>query len=223
MSQILAWRSDTDGRLFEDKSKYIKHLKKLAKERLLDRKIQKVENAWDELNRQMGQVANITELKQFISDNWDQFFLNGIKNNAWRSDYAPTKHELVSIDFWNLKWDDHNSNSHRCPKGGVTNYMRDADKPKSYPGWECRIQFEVKTEQYTHRKKTYYRQGYGSDYFNKSIVSLGGGGGGCSNGTQKYQYECTLWADDFPVMFENHMKSKTWNYLSGQEIDMCSI
>lgn len=223
MSQILAWRSDTDGRLFEDKTKYINHLKKLAKERYIARKILKVENSWSDFNDRMGQMSTIPELKRFISDNWEQFFVNSLKNNTWRSDYTLTKHELVSIDFWNPRWNEHTSNSHKCPRNGVTNFMQDADKPTSYPGLECRIQFEVKTEQYTYRKKSYHRQGYGSDYFGKSIVCLGAGGGGSSNGIQKYQYDCVLWAEDFPVMYENHMKSKMWNHLGGQTIDLCLV
>lgn len=223
MSQILAWRSDADGKLFEDKVKYLKHLKKLAKVRFISKKILKVENSWDDFNTRMGQVANISELEQFISDNWDQFFIKGLSSNMWRSDYTPAKHELVRIEFWNPKWNEYTSNSHRCPRNGVRNFMREHNNPTSYPGWECQIQFEVKTEQYTHRKKTYYRQGYGSDYFDKSIVCLGGGGGGCSNGTQKYQYDCVLWAEDFPVMYQNHLKSKTWNYISGQDINLCLV
>ena len=223
MSQILAWRSDADGKLFEDKAKYIKHLKKLARLRITDKKILKVENSWNDFNTQMGQVANITELEKFISDNWDQFFINGFKDNRWRADNAPSKHELVRIEFWNTVWNEHTSNSHKCPRNGVRNFMREHDKPTSYPGWECRIQFEIKTEEYTYRKKQYRRQGYGSDYFANSIVCLGGGGGGSSNGTQKYQYDCVLWAEDFPVMYENHLKSKTWNYVSGQNIDLCSM
>lgn len=221
MSQILAWRSDADGKLFEDKAKYIKHLKKLARERITTKKIVKSENLWYDFNTSMGQVSNISELEQFISDNWDQFFINGIKNNMWRSDYSPTKHELVSVKFWNIGWNEYASNSHRCPRNGVRNFMREHDKPTSYPGWECRIQFEVMTEQYTHRKKQYHRQGYGSDYFANSVVSIGGGGGGTSNGVQKYQYDCVLWADDFPVMYQNHLKSKVWNHLSGQAVNLC--
>lgn len=224
MSQILAWRSDTDGRLFEDKTKYLKHLKKLAKARFITKKISKLENSWYDFNTRMGQVANITELKQFISDNWDQFFINAISNNMWRSDYSTAKHELVSIEFQYLRWDEQTSNSHKCPRNGVRNFMMEADKPTSYPGWRGRLQFKVKTEQYTYRKKLYHRQGYGSDYFAKSIMCLGGGGGGDSgNGLQKYEYDCVLWADDFPVMYQTRLKSKTWNYISGQEVDLCTL
>ena len=34
MSQVLVWKSDADGKLFEDKIKYQKHLRKLAAQRL---------------------------------------------------------------------------------------------------------------------------------------------------------------------------------------------
>lgn len=31
------------------------------------------------------------------------------------------------------------SNSHNCPKNGMTNWHHDANKPSGYPGWEGRI------------------------------------------------------------------------------------
>ena len=40
MSQVLVWKSDVDGKLFEDKAKYQSHLRKLARHRNAQQKLQ---------------------------------------------------------------------------------------------------------------------------------------------------------------------------------------
>jgi len=59
MSVITVWKSDADGKLFEDKTKYQKHLRKLGRERLTRRKLEIVEAekdvVWAELyNREQS-------------------------------------------------------------------------------------------------------------------------------------------------------------------------
>jgi hypothetical protein len=78
-----------------------------------------------------------------------------------------------------------------------------------------------------HKKNPYMHSGWGSDYFSNTIVNTGTGGGG-GNGTdhKQYSYDVSLWAADFPVMYESTRKEQwlhhendkrqlAWNILGG--------
>lgn len=220
MSIITAYKSDTDGKIFEDKKRYQAHLRKLAAQRRQDNKLQEAEREFDEFNIRMGQVASIAELEQFIKANWQSFWVNGIKNNAWRLRGKPAvMHECVDIKFDLVRWKDHISNSWVCPRNGVTNWCNgDKSKPSGYPGWYGRIKIKVRPPLKTHRGKSYLDDGWGSDYFANTVICTGSGGGGGSHGTDyvRYEYEVTLWADDFPVMKLMREQSIVWHHLGGE-------
>ena len=202
MSQVIAWKSDHDGALFEDKAEYITHLRTLAAERMNRRKQQKFIENRDAFLDQMGQVGSIKELEQFIKDNWEKFFLNAIHCDPWHSYDNHDLHALKSIKFSSMTWRDLWSNSHSCPRGGETNWHRDQDKPLGYPGWKGRIDFEIESNN---------RGGFGSRYFEGTSICTGTGGGGI----YRFGYDVTLWASDFPVMWEKLQKEQFWNALKG--------
>lgn len=94
MSQVLVWKSDADGKLFEDKKKYQSHLRKLA------RKIAVTKVDRELFLDKIGQVGSIKELEQFIKDNWKWFFANSVAGNEWRSrGKAHGMHEHVEVSF----------------------------------------------------------------------------------------------------------------------------
>ena len=62
MSQVLVWKSDADGKLFEDKAKYQSHLRTLARHRNAQRKLQIAESAKD------AAWAELYEREQSIDD-----------------------------------------------------------------------------------------------------------------------------------------------------------
>ena len=232
MSQVLVWRSDADGKLFEDKAKYKAHLRKLARDRLMAKKIAAMEAEREVFLDQMGQVASIHDLNVFIKDNWKWFWTNGARQESWKySKKTPEFHEYVDVSLLNMSWSPKVSNSHSCPRAGVENFDTRADynigKPTGYPGWIGRINIKVRPPMYKYQKKDYMRDGWGSSYFEDTPINTGSGGGGGGNDFKSYSYDVRLFAADFPVMWREHMRrawienennkrQREWKYLGGK-------
>ena len=206
MSRVLVWKSDADGKLFEDKSKYQKHLRKLAARRAAERKIAAYETDLELFFNTMGQVASFDELQQFIKDNWARFRTNSHKNGSWRKrSFSKNDDQLISLELTGFFFKQDLSNSHTSPRGGVQNFDRRSEhnkgKPTGYPGWSGRISYSVTNS-----------TGFGSDYFSNTPICTGSGGGG----DQRLSYELKLWAADFPVMWEKHCRDE-WVMRENQE------
>ena len=215
MSQVLVYKSDTDGKLFDSKEKYVKHLRGLAIQRAQARKIAKMEADRADFIKRMGNtVTSIKELEQFITENWQWFATNGRKHNLWKSNSRDTnKHTLVGVRFENMRWSDSVSNSHSCPRDGIQNWAQSAnsDNPKGYPGWCGHIYFTVNAGFSDHTVPRPY-SGYGSDYFTDTGINTGGGSGGTN-----CQYDMKLFASDFPAMTEARNKAQVWSILSDKD------
>jgi hypothetical protein len=220
MSIITAYKSDADGKLFEDKKQYQAHLRKLAAERRLLKKIADAEREFYQFNTHMGQVSRISELSKFIKDNWPTFWINGLKNYPWRlADKDKNMHECVDIKFENIRWVDKLSNSHSCPRNGVTNWGNmNKNFPTSYPGWYGNIIIRVRPLVRKIRGKEVLTDGWGSAYFDGTIICTGGGGGGRSQKTDyvEYEYEVYLWADDFPGLVLSREQAIAWEQIGGE-------
>jgi hypothetical protein len=219
MSQILVWKSDQDGKLFEDKNKYTSHLRGLARQRNQARKIAQMEAEREAFIKRMGAtVTSIKELEEFIAENWDWFFANGMKHSLWHFDKKPkNKHTLVSVRFENMRWSDSVSNTHSCPRDGVQNWNQsrpeNAHLPKGYPGWQGHIYFTVNAG-FTDHKVPRECDGYGSDYFKDTGINTGSGSGG-----SKCQYDMKLYAADFPAMADMRSKMKMWAVLNDGKVE----
>jgi len=215
MSQVLVWKSDEDGKLFELKSKYTAHLRKLAAERLCQKKIDAVTTSREQFLIDMGNtVTSITSLEQFIKDNWAWFAANGASSNMWRRIPASNRHKLGRVSI-TAKWADHVSNSHSCPRGGVTNWSSfnaAPGTPTGYPGWVGTITFTIDAGVSGH-KVPRKLSGFGSDYFENTTLHTGSGGGD-GGGNNQYSYELKLFAADFPKMAAEHEKERVWSIIS---------
>ena len=218
MSRVLVWKCDQDGKLFEDKTKYRNHLRKLARERAHQKKLEEAEVNRAEFIQKMCSVRSFEELEQFIKDHWSWFYYNGATHEAWKVKKTSTVHEYVSVKFSNIRWSNRVSNSHSCPKNGVTNWgNRNPDAPTGYPGWMCTVQIRVKTSTVKTRGKTYYESGFGCSYFKGTPIYTGTGGGGEKEGITSYTYACEIWAGDFWAMAEEREKDLMWQILGGAE------
>lgn len=213
MSQILVWKSDTDGKLFEDKTKYTKHLRALAVQRTMARKVEKSQVDRTAFLVKMGKsVASIAELEQFIKDNWDWFFGNGMQHELWQSDRRPsTPHQLTNIRI-DVRWSNSVSNTHCAPLDGVQNWAqsdpKNAHLPKGYPGWTGDIYYTVDAGTTTH-KRPRSCSGYGSSYFKNSMINTGSG-----SGADSCRYSVKLFAADFPGLVEGREKGIVWSALT---------
>lgn len=226
MSIIQAYKSDADGKIFEDKKKYQLHLRKLATARRAEKKVEQMEAERELFIEKMGQVKSLAELNKFIKDNWNWFWANGAKNDFYRwnrnnGDSAPF-HEYVDVSIIDTYWKEDLSNSHCSPRKGVQNFDTRADynkgKPTGYPGWSGRINIKVKPPMSKHKKNPYMHDGFGSAYFDRTTICTGGGGGGGNHKNEyvSYSYEVKLWAADFPAMYEKLRKDQ-WIQNENQE------
>ena len=223
MSQVLVWKSDADGKLFEDKNKYQKHLRKLAALRREQKKMaDAAKNRVAFLDRMGHEVTGVESLNQFIKDNWTWFFANGLNHHWGDNKTAHKMHEYVhvAVEVNNKNISDI-SNSHSCPRNGERNWgARDTGKPTSYPGWRGRIVIKVKPGMYKYRGKSYMCDGFGSGYFDETPINTGSGGGGGGDDCVSYSYDVSLFADDFPTWRDNITKAEMWKTLSdGQEVE----
>ena len=229
MSIIQAYKSDQDGKIFEDKKKYQLHLRKLASARLAEKKVEQMEAQRKQFLVNMGQVKSLAELNQFIKDNWKWFWANGAQREfyMWGSNKGktPNFHEYHDVSILDLYWKEDLSNSHSCPRGGVQNFDTRADynkgKPNSYPGWQARINIKVKPPMSKHKKDPYMHDGWGSSYFDRTTICTGSGGGGGHHDKDgikyvSYSYDIKLWAADFPVMYEA-LRKEQWIQAENQE------
>lgn len=217
MSRTTVWKCDQTGKLFEDKKKYVVHLKKLARVKRYERRIRSCDEQRDAIMLDMGNtVKSMTQLAQFVKDNWTWFFYNGLKHESFSRQKVEDRHELLFLSFDEMTWKNSASNSHVAPRNGVTNWSRKETfpdgtlKPTGYPGWVGTIRMAVRGDQYTYRGKTLCTSGFSSHYFTDTLIKTGSGGGGAT----EYQFGATLFAADFPAMLEQYEKEKIWNQLA---------
>ena len=214
MRQVLAWCCDHSGKLFITKTAYIKHLKKLAKQRREEKRQLKFNDQRNAFLDRIGQeVTCIQDLVEFIKTNWSWFYQNGNQYSYYKIN---SEHKLIDIKI-EVKWNDCSDNSHSCPRNGVLNWSRQevfldgSSKPLGYPGWQGYIEFEVKP---THKKDS----GYGSNYFRDTIINTSGGGGTSIKGIYHYMYFVQLFAEDFPAMALRREKAISWQAVTDKPL-----
>ena len=216
--QIIAWKCDHTGKLFEDKEKYQKHLRKLAAERRQKEKqaaLLKDREVW--WRTAQNEYRSINEFPQWVIDNQDRFWAEAVK--SW-SRYGNKKAksmplpEILEFHHWNVRWSDHVSNSHSCPHTGVTNWWgrgfeQGRHLPTGYPGWTGRAGWTVRC----HKGHEYEYPGADLFYNSKLIrvhTGTGGGGGhvydkkyGCN--VQRFEYSISIFADDWPGLAKHEV------------------
>lgn len=240
MSIITAYKSDTDGKIFEDKSKYTAHLRKLARHRNAQKRLQIAEAvkdaAWAELYER---EQSIDDWCQMVIDNQHLFWAEASAGDPYDWDCVGKKHgrsknamvvpvpKLLKITH-QLRWSDMVSNSHSCPVGGVTCWSsREAEdgRPRGYPGWQGQIEWLVEWPQ------EFDRIYLGSDLFSRGSfqsgrqrahTGTGGGAGGHMNKEfntwcQRYGYDFRIYASDWPGMARYYEKQRMWNTLAKRE------
>jgi hypothetical protein len=222
MSIITAYKCDTTGKLFEGKAKYQKHLRKIACERRVQRKIDaacKSDLQWWHDNF-WNRVGSLPQLQAAILYHKDVFAARGVKNyNRNRSDkdkLNPTP--IVRFDIFNLTYSDQVSNSHCSPHDGVKNHDPHADhnkgKPNGYLGWRGSFRYLVQS---CKGQEGYYPGS--SDMWCGTRIHTGSGGGGTSEQRAAFQqsfgYSLTLFASDWPAMAAEYEKANMFKILSG--------
>jgi len=240
MSIITAYKCDEDGKIFEDKSKYTAHLRKLARHRNAQRRLKIAEAekdaAWTELYER---EQSIDDWMQMVIDNQHLFWAEAAAGDPYDWERVGKKlgrgknaanlpmPRVLKITH-NMTWSDSVSNSHSCPVGGVTCWSSHEAKdgrPRGYPGWCGRIEWLVQWP------KEFDGIYLGSNLFSKGTfrsgrqrahTGTGGGGGGHFNKEfntwcQRPAYDFRIYASDWPGLTRYYQKRKMWNTLSNKE------
>lgn len=191
MSIITAYKSDADGKLFENLDDYNIHIKKLAR---VNRQKKKEANFETDrlvfMDKIFKEISNPQELIDCILKH-SHFFINNAKDNKKLNEKTNCEFKKLSIKpNYNsgntapvaINWENKVSNSHCAPMGHKTNWgNREKDEPTSYPGWKAYITLEVSHD-----------VGFLTHVFKRTPINPGSGGGGT--------YELSLFAQDFKKM-----------------------
>lgn len=237
MSQILVWKSDEDGKIFEDKRKYQNHLRKLARVRRERRRLQVEETLKDRIWSELYECEqSIEQWRDMVIANQDLFWAEAaagdphdwkIVGKTYKGVTCPVPRLLEFTDF-DLRWSDMVSNSHSCPVGGVQCWSSEEAKdgrPRGYPGWTGRVGWIVA---WPREWDGHY---LGGDLFAKGTFNTGrqrahtgtGGGGGMrwseKHGcyVMSHAYDFRIFAADWPGMARYYEKRQMWKTLSNQE------
>jgi len=240
MSIITAYKCDEDGKIFEDKSKYQAHLRKLARHRNAQRRLKiaaaEKDAAWAKLYER---EQSIDQWMQMVIDNQHLFWAEAAEGNRYDWDRVGKKSgrgknavvvpvpKVLKITH-SLRWNDSVSNSHSCPHDGVTCWSSNEAKdgrPQGYPGWQGRVDWIVEWP------KELDGMYLGSDLFSKGTfrsgrqrahTGTGGGGGGYfdkefDTWCQRPGYDFKIFASDWPGLTRYYEKRKMWETLSEKE------
>lgn len=234
MGQILAWKCETTGELFEDQDLYKKHIRKIAAQRReqakRDRIAAELKNFW--INAR-NTITSINDLPQFFIDHQDRLWEDAIAAEHYRfaeigklvrGGKKMPMPKLLRFTTFRLSWSKSVSNSHSCPQGGITNWGgRVKDGPRGYPGWTGRVDWEI---EWPNEFDGWYP---GADLFkgyNSCVHTGSGGGGNNKNNISSFGYSVELFAADWPGLYreqakreyferENRKKANAWKELGG--------
>jgi len=203
MPQIVAWKCPHTGSIFESKQKYNGHLRSLGRARAYERKIRNRDAELDARLRGIQKsVRSFAELEEAIVQNSDLILALAAKYNPSittahgriKKQFADAR--IVQVKFTEMHWEDCASNSHSCPRNGVTNWggrtmLEDGTPaPRGYPGWKGRITFKDQANSDFM---------FGVSWFKKTQIHTGTGGG---RGNCSFSYQVELFASDWPGLAE---------------------
>lgn len=187
MSVITAYKSDTDGFIFEHFKDYQKHLKTLSKERLEAKKKVHKETSRVDFLKPLYEARNLKEIRQFILDNQEFFIQNSIGVFGKKMSKGDLSKKIVDIQFYTsnpnyksfppskkngLKWDNKVSNYFSAPAGEKTNWGGfNKNYTTGFPGWKGAVQFITNFECSNILKETglHISTGNSSDEDNKIV------------------------------------------------------
>ena len=192
-----AFKCPWTGEIFGTKKGYVSHLKVLREDRIHQGIRARIQNKIFEEFINQGSFEKIIE---WIELHPEFFFDRVVQRgrDGWRDRREHLREKFwIKITYLDVNWSNTVSNSHSCPRIGVTNWgSRDTLKdgspaPRGYPGWGGRIEFQLSHD-----------LGFGSDIFRNIGIHTGSGGGIHDN---RYGYEVKFFASDWPGLEKNRI------------------
>jgi hypothetical protein len=186
---VKAFQCPWTGRIIETKKTYLKHLKELREHRMHARiRASRMSRAFNDLATQ----PSWSDMIAWVESNSHWFLARAKQRRGTMShDRWPDPEDFwIRITYLKIQHSDSVSNSHNCPRGGVTNWSRrDPDKPTGYPGWSGRIEYQM----------SHNLPGFSSDLMRGTGINTGSGGG---IGGNRHGYSVELFDSDWPRITE---------------------
>lgn len=186
--EIVMYKCPHTGKIFEDKSKFEKHVSKIEKEVEDKKAISSLLKTRDEAR------LTATSIKDFEQKMFEK--VNELNKG--------NKDRLLFLEFSNLRFSEFVSNTHSNPIDGVQNWGRKSGIPIGYKGWYGRITLiyseERNTGEFRDRVEGLVRSfpGYNS--------GSGGYNGNEYAGIKGYvlSYSASFFLSDFPLIEEQY-------------------
>lgn len=202
---VNAYQCPWTKRIFSTKASYVNYLAKLRADRTFKRIRNRRQNA---LFEEFIMQPDLESIVKWIELHPEFFFDRMIAHGraGWGNRRAKFRDDFwIKIHSIELTYSHLLSNSHSCPRGGVTcwsSWESKDGRPRGYPGWGGYIKFQLSHDI------------SGSDVFNTRIgINTGTGGG---SGGNIYEYDLKMFADDWPGMkmmrFMNNEKYHNMKY-----------
>lgn len=183
------------GKIFSTKKSYVAHLRDLREDRIHRAIRARIRN------KVFESLINQPSFEKIIEwiETHPEFLFDGViqgGRDKWGERRAHLRDKFwIKITYLDVRWSDSESNSHSCPRGGVTNWggrglMPGGEPaPVGYPGWGGRIEFQISHD-----------LGFGSDILKPVGIHTGTGGGveEC-----RYGYDVKFFASDWPGLEKN--------------------
>jgi hypothetical protein len=190
---VTAFKCPWTEQVYATKKAYVKHLRELREDRIHRAIRARIQNKiFEELINQ----PSFDKIIEWIETHPEFFFdrVVGRGRNGWRDRREHLRDKFwIKITYLDVRWNESVSNSHSCPRGGLTNWggREDPDdsRPRGYPGWQGRIEFQLSHD-----------LGFGSDVFRGIGIHTGTGGGINDN---RYGYDVKFFASDWPGLEKN--------------------
>lgn len=196
--KILVNKCPDTGELFEDDRLYKNHRQRILREQRKQEAFnqqQKEFNDWLSLEKEkLHHIETIAPWflanQRIIMDAVTAGYETGWEIRSW--DKFVPEDEFVKLEITGI-YKTELTNSHHCPRGGVTNWCGHRDNlPKHYPGFKVRISGKLQRP-----PKYNYRYPY-SAALNLVGIQTGSGGGGNEN----FGYDGFIFLDDWPGLKE---------------------
>ena len=144
MPKVTMWKCPFTGKLFETRRKYINHLKKLRARRTMRRRQLKLEReARANMDAKIAALRTAADIEKFIVEDFHDILLA----TYGRKKFAIIKQMNIEFfEFERIRYNERESNSHNCPRNGVTNWGGYNDKkgaPRGYPGFGGQVKWKV--------------------------------------------------------------------------------
>lgn len=186
MPLVQAYLCPRTDKFFLKKDDYVSHLKTLARESLDKKYHQKRLSEFHvEFDNIRKRVRSFNELSEILELNIKLMYDYAItKGGLFRP--PPVCPALNNICIYNVSDNLKCSNTHSKPLNGVTNFGYKESLQKGYPGVQAEIKYNLSKDMRI------------NDIFSKALGLCTGSGGG--RGIDSYEYELTMFAEDWPFV-----------------------